>query len=111
MNILINLIIKTLAVLIAGYLLPGVIINSYLTALVAAVVLGLLNTFIKPILVILTLPINIFSLGLFTLVINALLIMLAGSLIDGFAIDSFVTALIFGVLLSLVNWFLSTLVD
>lgn len=110
MKIILNLIVKTLAVLISAYLIPGVVLQGYLAAVVVAVVLGILNTLVKPILVILTLPINIVTLGLFTLVINALLVILASYFIDGFAVASFLTALWFGIVLSLINWFLGTLV-
>lgn len=103
MKFLIQLIISTLAVLIASYLLPGVTIdgNSFYTALVVAAVLAFLNAIIKPILVILTIPITVLTLGLFLLVINALMIMLAAKIVDGFHVDGFWWALLFSLILSL----------
>jgi len=108
---IIKIVVSALAVLIAGYVVPGVDIDSFLTALIAAVVLGILNTFIKPILVILTLPINIVSLGLFTIVINVFIIMLASSMVSGFHVDSFFSALLFSIALSLVSSILNLFTD
>ncbi len=109
MKILFKLLINSLSVFIAAYLIPGVVLSDYFVALVVAVVLGLLNTLLKPILLILTLPVTILTLGLFTLVINAFLILLASRLVPGFRVDGFLTALFFSVLLSLLNWFLNSL--
>ena len=106
MGILINWIVSALAILAAAYLLPGVHVTSFIAALVAAVVLGIINAIIKPVLLILTLPINILTLGLFTFVINALVILLAANLVPGFSVDSFWWALIFSVVLSIINSFL-----
>lgn len=93
----------TLAILIAGYLLPGVSVGGLVPALVAAAVLGIINILIKPVLVILTLPITILTLGLFLLVINAALVLLAASIVPGFAVAGFWWALIFSILISLVS--------
>lgn len=109
MNLLIRWLIATVAVMATSYLLPGVELAGFLTAVLVALVLGLLNAVIKPILVILTLPINIMTLGLFTLVINALLILLASSIIDGFSVAGFWTALLFSLILTVFNFFLSKL--
>jgi len=106
MSVVINWVISTLTVLVAAYLLPGVTVEGFFAAFVAAVVLGLVNAILKPILVLLTLPINIMSLGLFTLVINAGLVMLAAFLVPGFAVAGFWWALLFGVILSLVSMIL-----
>ena len=95
--------------MITAYLLPGIIVKSFFVALVVAVVLGFLNTVLKPILVILTLPINILTLGLFTLVINAGLISLTSTLVDGFVVSSFGWALLFSLILSLVDGVLNML--
>lgn len=103
MNVLINWILSGLAVFAAAYLLPGVHVASFTAALIAALVIGILNAILKPILVILTLPINILTLGLFTFVINALLIMLAGQLVPGFRVDGFFWALILSLVLSIIN--------
>ncbi len=106
MSILINWLVNALAILAASYLLPGVHIAGFTSALVVAVVLGIINAVVKPILLILTLPINILTLGLFTLVINALLIMFTANLVPGFTVDGFLWALIFSIVLSLINSFL-----
>jgi len=100
---IIHWIVSALAILVAAYLIPGVEV-TLLGALVLAVVLALINIFIKPVLLLLTLPINIVTLGLFSLVINALLIMLAAMIVPGFSVDGFWTALIYSVLLALINY-------
>lgn len=100
MNIFIRLLVNALAVFILAYVLNGVTVDGYLGAIIVAIVLSLLNLLIKPILVILTLPVTIVTLGLFLLVINALMILLASNLIDGFSVSGFWTALLFSVLLS-----------
>jgi putative membrane protein len=103
MKLFFHWIIATLAIFIAAHIVPGVTI-TLVGALIAAVVLGALNLFIKPILVVLTLPINLLTLGLFTLVINALLVMLASALVPGFAVGGFWTALLFALVLAVINW-------
>ena len=109
MSILINWLISAVAIIVTAYILPGVVISSFSSALVAALVLGLLNAFVRPILLFLTLPINILTLGLFTFVINALVILLASDLVPGFKVDGFLTALIFSIVLSLINYVLFSL--
>ena len=109
MNILISWLISALAILVTAYLLPGVALSGFVAALVLAVVLGILNAFIKPLLVILTLPINVLTLGLFTLVINAVLVMFAGSIVPGFSVNGFWTAFFFAIILSLVMYALHAL--
>ncbi len=109
MGMLINWVISALAILAAAYLLPGVHVTSFLTALVVAVVLGIINAVLKPILLILTLPINILTLGLFTFVINAFVIILAANLVPGFSVDGFWWALAFSIVLSIINPFLHKL--
>ncbi|MDZ4231215.1 MAG: phage holin family protein [Patescibacteria group bacterium] len=106
MGILINWLISTLVILASAYLLPGVTVDGFLAALVAALVLGLVNAILKPILVLLTLPINILTLGLFTLVINATLVMLTAYIVPGFAVAGFLWALLFGLILSVVSMIL-----
>lgn len=105
MNFIVRLIISTLAVLISALLLPGVKIegNSFFTALLVAVALAFLNSVVKPILLVFTIPITIFTLGLFVLVLNALMIILADKLIDGFHVRSFWWALGFSLILSVVQ--------
>jgi putative membrane protein len=110
MSILVNWIISSLAIFSAAYILPGVHIADFITAFVLAVVLGIINAVIKPLLIIFTLPINILSLGLFTLVINAALILLAAKIVPGFKVDGFWWALLFSLALSIINSFLNSLV-
>ena len=95
--------IAALSILIAAYIVPGVSV-TLTSALVAAVVLGALNLFIRPILLVLTLPITILTLGLFSLVINALLVMFASYLVPGFLVTDFLTALLFALVLAVINW-------
>lgn len=100
MNLLIRIIINSLVVFGLSYFMKGVHVDSILTAIWVAVVLGILNAIIKPILVILTLPITILTLGLFLLVINAAVVLIGSDMIDGFQVDGFLPALIFSLLLS-----------
>lgn len=111
MKFIIQLIISTLAVLISSYLLPGVSIenNSFLTALVVASVLAFLNTVVKPIMVLFTIPVTIFTFGFFLLVINAFMILLAAKLVEGFHVDGFWSALFFSLILSLVTSILESI--
>lgn len=112
MGILVNWLLSAIAIGITAYLLPGVHIEGgAVTVLVLAVVLGLINAILKPILKLLTLPITILTLGLFSLVINALLILLAARIVPGFMVDGFWWALLFSIVLSLVNGFFSGLKD
>lgn len=107
MNILISWLVSALAVLATAYLLQqGVHVDIFLTALVVALVLGIINAVLKPILMILTLPLNIVTLGLFTFIINALLIMLTAALVPGFQVANFWWALLFSLVLSIINSFL-----
>lgn len=99
-------VLATLAVMAASFILPGASVDGIFTAFVVAVVLGLINMFIKPVILILTLPINMLTLGLFSLVINAGLVMLVDRMIEGFSVDSFLWALAFSVVVSLVNFVL-----
>lgn len=109
MKILTRLITITLAVLVTAYLLPGVSIDNAWIGIVVAIVLSLLNIFIKPLLILFTLPITVLSLGLFLLVINALLILFTSKLVEGFHVDGFWWALLFSLILSLVNAALNSL--
>lgn len=109
MRIILHWFLRAMAIVITAYLMPGIVLKSFFVALVVAVVLGLFNTILKPILIILTLPINILTLGLFTLVINAGLIMLTSSVVAGFHVENFWWALFFSLILSLVNAILHSL--
>lgn len=110
MTILINWIISAMVIFSIAYILPGVHVNNFTTALVIALVLGILNAVVKPILVILTLPITIVTLGFFYLILNAALIVLVSKVVSGFVIDSFLWAVVFGFLLSIVNTFIHKLI-
>ena len=101
--------IMAVSILISAYLIPGVILKGFFSALWVALFLGIVNVLIKPILILITLPINILTLGLFTFVINAVLILLASSVIKGFEVSGFWIAMLFSVLLSLINYVLGLL--
>jgi len=103
MNFIVRLLVSTLAVVISAYLLPGVTVDNFITALIVALILSILNVIVKPVLVILTIPFTIFTLGLFLLMINAIIILMADWIIDGFAVSGFWTALLFSIVLSLIN--------
>ncbi len=103
MQILINWIVSAMVVFSIAYIMPGVSVADFTTSVVVALVLGIINAFLKPILLILTLPINILTLGIFTFVLNALLILLVSKIVPGFVVDGFLTALIFGIILSIAN--------
>ncbi len=109
MNFLVRLLLSSVAVTLVSYLLPGVSTTSFITAILVAAVIGFLNAIVKPILIVLTIPITIVTLGLFLLVINALMILLADSIISGFSVDGFWWALIFSFLLTIVNTLLGGL--
>lgn len=107
--LLVNLIVNAIAVIISAYILPGVKVDGFITALIVAVVLGAVNMFLKPILLLLTLPINILTLGLFTFVINAALVLLVSNLVPGFKVEGFLYALLFSLVLSIISSFLYSL--
>ena len=102
-------ILSALAIGITAFLLPGAAVTP-IGALIAAIVIAFLNIFIKPLILVLTLPINVVTLGLFTLVINALIIMLASSLVPGFGVSGFLSALVFSIVLTLVQILVFSLV-
>jgi len=110
MSFLLQWLVSGLAIIITAYLLPGVKLTGFFAALVTALILGLINAFIRPVLILLTLPLNILTLGLFTLVINALLIMLAAAIVPGFAVQGFWWALLFGLVLAIINYVLGAMV-
>ena len=112
MKLILRVLLSALAVVLLAKLLGGVQVDSYVTAIIVAVVLSLLNFIVKPILVILTLPVTILTLGLFLLVINAIIILLADQLVGGFSVDNIWWALLFSLLLSfLQSIFFSVLKD
>jgi putative membrane protein len=103
MKLILHWIFVAVALFIAAYIVPGIYAESFTAALIVAAVLGVVTILIKPILFILTLPINILTLGLFTFVINALLLAFAASLVEGFSVQGFVPALIGALIVSVIN--------
>lgn len=109
MNLLIRTLLSAIAVVVLANVLSGVYVDSYVTAIIVAVVLSCLNLFVKPILVVLTLPVTILSFGIFLLFINAFIILLANSLVPGFSIDGVWTAILFSILLAVLQSLLFSL--
>lgn len=110
MEILLVWILNAVALLIVAYVLPGVTVASFGSALIAALVLGLVNTLVKPILVLLTLPVTIVTLGLFLLVINALVFWFVGSILKGFQVNGFWWALLGALVYSIIASLLSRII-
>ncbi len=111
MGLIIRILISAVAVYVAAMFIPGVsVTGGPLTYIIVAVVLGLLNAFIKPILTILTIPITVITLGLFLLVINVLMVYLAAYLVSGFAVSGFIAALLFSIVVSLVTALIDAIV-
>ena len=110
LRLLVVWLINTLALIAVAYLLPGVSVATFASALVAALVLGLVNTVIRPVLILLTLPATILTVGLFIFVINGLLFWLVGSFIQGFVVAGFWWGVLGAIVYSLVSWLLSALV-
>ncbi|WP_066457423.1 phage holin family protein [Castellaniella caeni] len=109
MMLLLVWILNAVALLVVAYLLPGITVASFGSALIAALVLGLLNAIVKPLLVLLTLPLTVVTLGLFLLVLNALVFWFAGSILKGFQVDGFWWAVIGAIVYSIVSTALSGL--
>lgn len=109
MTLLLVWILNAVALLVVAYILPGITVSSFGSALIAALVLGLLNTLVKPLLIVLTLPITIVTLGLFLLVLNALVFWFVGSILKGFQVEGFWWAVIGAIVYSLVSGLLSGL--
>ena len=109
MKTIIHFLVSAVAIIITAYVLPGVEISGFLPALILAIVLGAINTFLRPLLLLLTLPLTIFTLGLFALVINGLLVMLASYLVPGFSVVSFWWAILFGIVLAAVSFVLGAI--
>jgi putative membrane protein len=95
MKLLIRIFVSAILVMLISYLMTGVTVDSFTTSLIVAIVLGLLNLIVKPVLILFTIPVTILTLGLFLLVINAIIILLCDNLVDGFSVNSFWTALFF----------------
>lgn len=103
MSLIIKWILSAIAILIAAYLLPGVDVESFWSALIVAVVLAIMNATLKPLLILLTIPITLVTLGLFLLVINAIIILFIDTLIDGFHVSNFWWALAFSLVVSILG--------
>lgn len=104
MFIIMRWLIITAAILLASWLVPGITVESVWTAVFAAAILGLINTFIKPVLIILTLPLNILTLGIFTFFLNAFLLQLVAYMIRGFEVKGFWAAFLGALIISIVSW-------
>ncbi|MBC8417273.1 MAG: phage holin family protein [Proteobacteria bacterium] len=111
MGLVVRWLVLTAAVVIASYLISGIEVSSFFSAFFAAAILGVLNTFFRPILLILTLPINIITLGLFTFVINAFLLKMVSGVISGFQVHGFWSAVFGALVISVVNWLLNSFIN
>jgi putative membrane protein len=107
MVLLLKWLIMTLSVGIAAYLIPGITVSGFLSALLAALFLGIVNALVRPFLILITLPVNILTLGLFTFVINALLVLLASKVVHGFEVKGFWWAMLFSIVLSIIQYILN----
>jgi putative membrane protein len=110
-GILIRWLLLTISIILTSYLVDGIVVASFSSALFAALVLGILNALFRPILLIITLPINILTLGLFTFVINALLLKMVSGVVSGFHVHGFWSAIFGSLIISLVSWLLSSFVS
>lgn len=111
MGFLLKLLVSSLAVFFGAYILDGVYLDGFPTAILVALLMGFLNAFLRPILVILTIPITLLTFGLFLLVINAAIILLADYALTGFAVDSFFTAVLFSIIVSVITWILEAIAN
>ena len=110
-GLLIRWLILTAAVMVASYAIEGIQVAGFFSAFFTAAILGILNAFFRPVLIILTLPINIITLGLFTFVINALMLMMASGVISGFEVCGFWSAVFGSLVISIVSWLLSSFIN
>lgn len=110
-GILLRWVILTLAILFAAYVIEGIRISGFFAAFFAAAILGVLNAFLRPVLLVLTLPINILTFGLFTFIINALLLKMASGVIPGFEVHGFWPAVFGSLIISVVSWLLNSLIS
>ncbi|MGF1533433.1 MAG: phage holin family protein [Bernardetiaceae bacterium] len=112
MKTIIKFLVSAVAIILAANIIPGVTVaGGFLTALWVALVLSVVNMFVKPLFILITVPITIFTLGIFLLFINALMIMLVGYLVNGFAVDGILSAFIFGVVYSVLMMIANKLID
>jgi putative membrane protein len=110
-GILVRWLVLTAAIIVASYVLDGIQVKGFFGAFFAAAILGVLNAFFRPILIILTLPINILTLGLFTFIINALLLKMASGVIAGFDVRGFWAAVFGSIIISVVSWALNSFIS
>ena len=110
-GIIIRWLTLTVAIVFTSYLLDGIHVSGFLSALFAAAILGILNAFFRPIALLLTLPINVLSLGLFTFVINALMLKMASGVISGFEVIGFWSAVFGSLLISIISWLLNSFIN
>ena len=111
MGLLVRWLVLTAAIIVASYLIQGIEVNGFFSAFFAAAILGVLNVFFRPILLILTLPINILTLGFFTFIINAVLLKMASGVISGFVVHGFWSAVFGGLIISVVTWLLNSFIN
>jgi len=111
MKFILKLLVSSLAVFFGAYILDGVYLNGFPTAILVALLIGFLNAFLRPVLIILTIPITLLTFGLFLLVINAAIILLADYVLTGFTVDSFFTAVIFSIMVSVITWLLEAIAN
>lgn len=104
LGVLFHLALNTIAILVMANIVNGVVVDGWFSATVVAIVLGVLNITLRPLLAILTLPINVLTLGLFSLILNAFMLLLVDTIVPGFTLASFWTALVCSVVLALINW-------
>lgn len=104
MNFITHLLISALSLGLASYIVPGIHVQSFLTLLIAAFLLGIINAVVRPVLIILTLPITLLTLGLFLLIVNALTLALVAWILPGFSIDSFFSAFLGWLIIFITSW-------
>lgn len=110
MALILKWLIMTASVMIAAYVIPGITVRSFFSALWVALFLGIVNMLLRPFLILITLPINILTLGLFTFVINGVIILLASSIVKGFQVSGFWIAVLFSIMLSIINYLMNLLI-
>jgi putative membrane protein len=111
MHILLAILINTIAVLLTAYVLPGIHLAGFWTSVFVAIVFGIVNAVLRPIIFILTLPINILTLGLFSFVIMGLLVYLVSAIVPGFKVDNLGWAILFALIVAILNWILWSLIS
>jgi putative membrane protein len=111
MGFILKLLVSSLAVFFGAYILDGVYLDGFPTAILVALLMGFMNAFLRPILIILTIPITLVTFGLFLLVINAAIILLADYALTGFTVDSFFTAVLFSIMVSVITWILEAIAN